>query len=298
MASAVISVPFEKHRAEVKQLRLDIQSLVSRARLVSLENETTTGYGAVQTAEHDREIAFDNFFERRAWYHVEIKRMRQDMEKRERIASAIFERLGRDPMEVCNLVVERKRELQRVLRVGESLDRVRRGQRKAESVQNALRPEVARCLSRMQAALEKQKRRHATLQSQRNIAISARKVAIDELRAACEEVHRKSTLLQRHAPRPGLDSHSGEKLLRYLQSNIDILKEALKQDEKKFQLAQRAELREAETAANDLATLRHIIADHQANLVALHQQIQRLGQQSSSPKAKSPSTVAKPQAAD
>ncbi|CAK8999310.1 EF-hand domain-containing protein [Durusdinium trenchii] len=67
--------------------------------------------------------------------------MRQELESREP-SSNPWDSRDKDPMELYNLLAEKRKELQQLQRVSEGLEHAAEVQRKAESEQSFVRPEI------------------------------------------------------------------------------------------------------------------------------------------------------------
>jgi len=77
------------------------------------------------------------------------KRLRREYEGRDKLGGGPNNPRDKDPMEVQNLLAEKRKELSDLCKVGEGLDRIADAQKRAEAAQNALSPEVAERLARM-----------------------------------------------------------------------------------------------------------------------------------------------------
>mmetsp|Transcript_107232 Transcript_107232/g.277474 ORF Transcript_107232/g.277474 Transcript_107232/m.277474 type:complete len:331 (-) Transcript_107232:112-1104(-) len=302
----------ERHQAEAARLRSEIEVLVRQARLL-LNGDAYIGRppppAVAKRAEREKEL--ESCLEKVDWHRREIKRLRQELENRDQVAASLKDPRDRDPMELQNLLAERRRELQKLQHSGEGLDRVASAQRRAEAEQNALRPEVEEKLSKMRREVEQQKRKHAKLQADRLKLSSARKAAEEELRAANSEVRSRAAQLQPPPPslaqRPprlpggagggcGIGSPTAQpaatpasggttneepKTIRQLRQNVEILREALRQDERRFKGSQKEDCQEIEFASNHVAELQQSIADREAEVAKLQAQLSHGGQRPS-----------------
>merc|ERR1719454_1492633 len=131
-------------------------------------------------------------------------------------------------------------------------------------------PRVEEKLRRIKGEVEQQKRLNVRLQAERQKVGNARKKAEEEARVAGGELRSKAAELRRPAQRSeqgaGGDSPRpvDPKLLKQLRRDIDILTEAVRQDDRKFKLAQREDANEVEFASRQIFELRTRISDQEA----------------------------------
>jgi len=297
----------ERHQAEAARLRSEIEELVKQARLL-LNGDAYMGRQPMpnvgKRAEREKEL--ESCLEKVDWHRREIKRLRQELDSKDQVSGGSKGQRDRDPMELQNLLAERRRELQKLQHSGEGLDRVASAQRRAEAEQNALRPEVEEKLAKMQKEVAQQKRKNAKLQADRQKLSSARKAAEDELRSANGEVRSKVAQLQPPQRPPRMPGAGGggcaspvaqsatpaaggpagapgeePREIKQLRQNIDILREAIRQDERRFKGSQKEDSQEIEFASNHIAELKQSIADREAEVAKLQAQLHQGGQRPS-----------------
>jgi DNA repair exonuclease SbcCD ATPase subunit len=219
------------------------------------------------------------------WYRHEIKRLRSDLANWDSVGGGPGNLVGaqdRDPMEAYNLLVERRKELQRLQHNGQGLDKVAAAQKRAEAAQNALSPELEERLRRKKEEVAQQKRLNIRLQADRQKVDEARKKAEREVRAANNDVRSKASQLKR-PPRPGNNVASGgaadadveQKKLRNLQRDVDILSSAIRQDERKFKAAEREDEQQLEMTRRQITKLTADIAGHEAEIAKLRADLKR-----------------------
>jgi len=259
----------------------EIEELVRQARILlhgGPEGAKPKGSSA-KRAEREREL--EAALEKTDWYQKEIKKLRQELKGRDRLCGGPNDPGDRDPMELQNLLTEKTKELQRVRKTGEGLDRIAEVQRKAEVAQNALSPEIEQRLRFMKNEVEHQKRQNVRLQTERQKVTAARKKAEEEVRTASSELRSKAAQLQK-PPRPGAGGAAGaskaeSNVLRQLRRDVEILKEAARQDERKHRAAQREEAQEVELTSNLISSLKESVAEHEAALAKLRADLRGAG---------------------
>lgn len=271
-----------RHRAEAGRLRAEIEALVRQARLL-LNGEPPRGGRPprphpppLRGRYAEREQELETVLERADWYRRDIRRLQRELD-----AAGGNDGRDRDPMELPNLIAEKKRELGRLRRSGEGLDRVAEAQRRAEAEQNALSPQVEEKLKQIKNEVEQQKRLNVKLFADRQRLVGARKKAEEEVRAAESELRTKAAEL-RVLPRQSGESGGGvdSRILKQLQRDVDILKEALRQDEKKFRSVQKEEESEVESTVNHIAELESKIAEHEAEAAQLRAELREAQERS------------------
>jgi len=260
-----------RHQKEADRLRSEIEELVQQARVMlhgqdprsRLPPKPLEGKRAV------RENQLEACLEKANWYRQEIKRLRKDVESWDRVCgggrSTEQQAQDRDPMETYNLLVERRKELQRLQHNGQGLDRVAAAQRRAEVEQNAMSPDVEDRLRRAKDEVELQKRLNIRLQAERQKVVASKKQEEQELRAANVELRRKAAQLQR-PPRPtNPAAHSGKESqkMEQLRRDVDILSEAVRQDERKHKVFTRDDEQNLEHTRRAVAKLRSDVAGHE-----------------------------------
>ncbi|CAJ1441098.1 unnamed protein product [Effrenium voratum] len=134
-------------------------------------------------------------------------------------------------MELYNLLAERRKELQQLQHVSEGLEHAAEAQRKAESEQSFVRPEIEERLQKAKLEVEQQKRLNVKLQADRLRLSNQRKAAEEELRRVGSELRSKAALLHRKGPTGPAGGPSSN--LEQLRRELDIVRGALRQDERK-----------------------------------------------------------------
>lgn len=260
-----------RHQKESDRLRIEIEGLVRQANIL-LHGNVRLPPRPNPGKRNDREGLLEATLEKSAWYRHEIKRLRKDLESWDRLCSGpnCVGAQERDPMETYNLLVEKRKELQRLQRNGTGLDRVAAAQRKAEAEQNALTPENETRLRNAKDDVEQQKRLHIRMQAERQKVVAAKKKAEQEVRAANTELRSKAAQLQR-PPRPTkTDPQGGEpQQLRQLRRDVDILSEAVWQDERKHKAGQRDDEQQLDYQRRAIAKLRTDCAGHDVEIAKL-----------------------------
>lgn len=259
--------PTERHQAEAYRLRSEIEELVRQARALLYGEDHNRRFPPRPAAgkRADRQNELEAALEKADWYRRDIKRLRRELES-SYISKGPAEAKDRDPMEVHNLLCERRQELQRIQRSGEGLDRVAAAQRRAEAAQNALTPEIEDRLRRTKDEVEQQKRLNIRLQHDRPKVVNARKKVEEEVRAMNGEVRSKAAKLQRPG-RPvaaGYDAEPGK--IRQLRRDVDILTQAVHQDERKYKASQREDEQQLEFMRRHAEKLQDDIGHHEAEI--------------------------------
>jgi len=270
---------FDRHEAEAERLRTEIEQLVKRARLL-LHGQPNAARPPVprapqhpRRAERDKEL--EQTLEKADWFRREIKRMRQELETRDQMVQTPWpaDSSDRDPMELYNLLAEKRRELQQLKMSTEGLDRAAETQRKAESAQSYVPPELEEKLRRTKQEVEQQKKLNVKLQADRLKLSNARKAAEEELRAVGSEVRTKAALLQRPVQGSrGASPQKGSKesdVIAQLRREIDILQGALRQDDKKHRAMLKEDSSEVDSAAVHVQSLQKDIDEREARIAKL-----------------------------
>lgn len=256
----------ERQRAEAATLRSQLEELVHRARVL-LNGESSAGRPPVPAAtrgQRDRE--FEQCLEKVEWHRREIKRLRKEIDARDQAFSK-KDAKGRDPTELRNLLVERRRELQQLQRAGEGLERVASAQKRAEAEQNVVKPDLQEKLARIRKEFEMHKRKNIKLQSERLKVSTARKKAEEDVRDANQDARSKAAQLKPQQTRGrSPNTGFGKDSLKQLRQNVDILREAKRQDERKFRIAQREESQEAEFSQQQVAELRELVVHKETEI--------------------------------
>merc|ERR1719171_2066189 len=142
----------ERQEAEGARLRNELGLLAQRAR-AALAGEGTKQVAKPSSArskqKDDSDAQMQDALQKIEWYRAEIKRLRQELEGRERLNLA-GGREDRDPMELLNLIAERRAVLKELSKESKGLDRIAEAQRRAEAAQSAMSPEVEERLRKLQ----------------------------------------------------------------------------------------------------------------------------------------------------
>lgn len=270
---------FDRHQAEADRLRAEIEQLVKRARLL-LHGQPNAARPPVprapqhpRRAERDKEL--EQALEKADWFRNEIKRMRQELAARDQMVQTPWpaDSTDRDPMELYNLLAEKRRELQQLKIATEGLDRAAEAQRKAENAQNYVPPELEERLRRTKQEVDQQKKLNVKLQADRLKLSNARKAAEEELRTVGNEVRTKAALLQR--PR-GTSPQKGSKetdAIAQLKREVDILHGALRQDDRKHKASIKEESQDVDSAATIVQSLQKSVEEREARIAKLRAQI-------------------------
>lgn len=268
----------ERCATEALHMRAEVEALLRQARVL-LRGEAPPVSGRRPIALHPKRLERDQqleiALERADWHRREIRRLRADLENREKMHGHQVDPRDRDPMELHNLLVEKRKELQRIQRNIESMEHVNEVQRRAEVKDSALRPEVYEKLQRLKMEVELHKRHNIKLQADRLKVSGARKAAEDELRVAKGEQRTKALQLQR-PPRPNGPAGAEEEptALRALRRDVDVLRGALRQDERRFKATEKEDTSEVEFAAEQLAHLQKSLTEKKAVLERLKTSVQ------------------------
>jgi len=276
-----------KHQAEAARLRKEIEHLVKRAQLL-LHGEPNASRPPAPRAPHprraEREKEMEQALEKADWFRQEIKRMRQELDSRDHNANPAAwpaeyrETSDRDPMELYNLIAEKRRELQQLHHVTEGLERVAEAQRKAQSAQNFVRPEIHERLRKITNEVEQQKRLNVKLQADRLKLSSQRKAADESLRSLGSELRNKAAQLQRPArvssggntPERGPEE---SKTLQQLRRDVDILRGAVRQDSKKHRALLKEDFQEVDYSEAHVESLKKSIEEREAVISKLRIQL-------------------------
>eukprot|EP00930_Biecheleria_cincta_P093112 TRINITY_DN83275_c0_g1_i1.p1 TRINITY_DN83275_c0_g1~~TRINITY_DN83275_c0_g1_i1.p1 ORF type:complete len:317 (-),score=68.95 TRINITY_DN83275_c0_g1_i1:58-1008(-) len=269
---------FDRHQAEAERLRTEIEQLVKRARLL-LHGQPNAARPPMPRAPHprraERDKELEQALEKADWFRREIKRMRQELDTRDQMVQTPWpaDSTDRDPMELYNLLAEKRRELQQLKLATEGLDRAAEAQRKAESAQSYVPPELEEKLRRTKHEVEQQKKLNVKLQADRLKLSSARKAAEEELRAVGSEVRTKAALLQRPAQSSrGASPHKGSKesdVIAQLKREIDILQGALRQDDRKHKAMLKEDSQEVDSVSLHVQSLQKDIEEREARIAKL-----------------------------
>lgn len=279
-----------KHEAEVARLREQVSSLVQQARVLLHGDAALRLQKPIHAKRAERERELEETLEKAERYRREVKKLRPQLDACYDPHLAALGAEERDPMELQNLIVEKRKDLQRLKKNGEGLDKIAEAQQRAERAQNALSPELEEKLRKAKADVEEQKRLNVRLQAERHKVGVTRQKAEEEARAAGGELRSKAAGLRVELrPKPKGSQNSGPsensgargdngesadaKMLRQLRRENDILEEAVRQDERKFKAAQREDTSEADYAARQAASLRESIAAQEAEVARLRAQL-------------------------
>lgn len=177
----------------------------------------------------------------------------------------------KDPMELYNLLAERRKELQQLQRVSEGLEHAAEVQRKAENAQSAVRPEIEERLQKVKMEVDQQKRLNVKLQADRLKLSNQRKAIEEEIRKVGSELRSKAALLHRKGP-TGQEKGS-QTVLEQLRREIDILRGALRQDERKHRAMLKEDSQEVDFAAAHVQSLQKSIEEREAQVAKLRASI-------------------------
>jgi len=268
-----------RHKEEATRLRAEVEALVQRARVLLHGEAHSKPPQAKSGKRAEREHELEAALEKAEWYRKESKRLQQELASVEErpvgLANAADVR-GHDPMELQNLVAQKRKELHNLKKSGEGLDKIARAQRKAEAAQNALSPQVEERLKHAKEEVEQQKRLNMQLFAERQKLAGVRKKLDGEVRAAQNELRSREKELpvaargaakERAGHGQGKSvgpAHRGESaVLKQLRRDVDIIREAIRQDDRKFKASQREEEQEADAMSRQVATLEDSIAKHE-----------------------------------
>ncbi|CAE7813108.1 unnamed protein product, partial [Symbiodinium sp. CCMP2456] len=123
-------------------------------------------------------------------------------------------------------------------------------QRKAENAQSAVRPEIEERLQKVKMEVDQQKRLNVKLQADRLKLSNQRKAIEEEIRKVGSELRSKAALLHRKGP-TGQEKGS-QTVLEQLRREIDILRGALRQDERKHRAMLKEDSQEVGLLAGQL----------------------------------------------
>eukprot|EP00434_Breviolum_minutum_P028940 symbB.v1.2.025598.t1/scaffold2482.1/size80432/4 len=194
--------------------------------------------------------------------------MRQELESRDHYPSSNpWDSRDKDPMELYNLLAEKRKELQQLQRVSEGLEHAAEVQRKAESEQSFVRPEIEERLQKAKLEVEQQKRLNVKLQSDRLKLSNQRKAVEEDLRKVGSELRSKGALLHRKGLPAG--EKGGHSILEQLRREVDILRGALKQDERKHRAMLKEDSQEVDFAAAHVQSLEKAIEEREAQISKL-----------------------------
>lgn len=282
----------EQCQEEVARLREKVAELLRQARvLLHGDAQSKPSPRPVLAKRAEREQELEKALEKADWYRQEIRRLQKELDSRGAArggGNPSWDQQERDPMELQNLLAEKRKELQQLKRSGDGLDRIAEAQRRAEAVQNSMTPENAEKLQRIKDEVEKQRRLNVKLFSDRQKLVNACKKTEAQVRTAEQELRNKAAEL-RLPPRipggaggggardAGKDASSEPQVLKQLQRDVDILKEALRQDERRFRSSERAEEQEAESVLGSVRSLQKSVAEHEAHADRLRTELRESG---------------------
>lgn len=282
----------QQHQEEVSHLRAKVEELVRQARvLLHGEAHSKVSPRPLLAKRAEREQELEKALEKADWYRHEIKRLQKEVETRGGArggGNPIGDPQERDPMELQNLLAQKRKELHRLKRSGEGLDRIAEVQRRAEAEQNSMTPGNAEKLNRAKEEVEQQRRLNVKLFSERQKLMSACKKAEAQVRSAEQDLRNKAAELRLPPRMPGdaagkaggregsgRDSGAEPQVLKQLQRDVDILKEAVRQDERKFRSAERAQENEAQSTSDGIDELRRNESKREAEVARLRAELRR-----------------------
>eukprot|EP00411_Alexandrium_monilatum_P040615 CAMPEP_0175410652 /NCGR_PEP_ID=MMETSP0095-20121207/41723_1 /TAXON_ID=311494 /ORGANISM="Alexandrium monilatum, Strain CCMP3105" /LENGTH=281 /DNA_ID=CAMNT_0016709617 /DNA_START=42 /DNA_END=883 /DNA_ORIENTATION=- len=269
----------EEEEEEGLRLREKVEELLRQARLIlhgDAPSKPSPRPAIAKRAEREQEL--ERALEKADWYRQEIKRLQKELDARGAArggGSALGDPQERDPMELQNLLAEKRKDLQQLKRSGEGLDRIAEAQRRAEAAQNSMTPENAERLQRAKDEVENKRRLNVKLFSERQKLASACKKAEAQVRAAEAELRSKAAELRPPPRAAGVaggnardaaakDAVTEPQVLKQLQRDVDILKEAVRQDERKFRTSERSDEQQSEAASSSIRGLEEAIAEREA----------------------------------
>eukprot|EP00747_Dinoflagellata_sp_TGD_P167365 gnl/TRDRNA2_/TRDRNA2_191642_c0_seq1.p1 gnl/TRDRNA2_/TRDRNA2_191642_c0~~gnl/TRDRNA2_/TRDRNA2_191642_c0_seq1.p1 ORF type:complete len:431 (-),score=118.49 gnl/TRDRNA2_/TRDRNA2_191642_c0_seq1:80-1372(-) len=265
----------ERHRDESLRHRAELEELLRRAQALQSCKFLRRGQkpGTVAAAKADRESELDAVLERTVQYRQEIKRLRRELESRERAAAGEH----RDPMELPNQISQRRRELSALQRAGAGLDKVAEAQKRAERAQNAVNPEIAEKKKFLKEGVEKERQLYIKLMAEKQRADKARKSSESEVRKAERELNGKAKQLERpsHVSPKGRGLIEEPPKLKLLRRDADILAEAVRQDERRLQLRKNEDDQLVGHARSQISKLNESIANREANLGRLREELRQ-----------------------
>lgn len=272
----------ERHREEAMRLRAKVEALVQQARLL-LHGD---GAGRQPPSQRpmiakrvEREQELEKALEKTNWYQRELKRLKRELESsvvRVGGNNAMGDPQERDPLELQNLLAEKRKELQRLRKSGEGLDQMQERQRRAEEAQNKVSPENQERLNRIKGEVEVNKRQSVQLFAERQKLVAFRKKLDADVRSAGNELRNKAAPLKL-PPRVPTDGYGEPMVLRTLRRDLDILTEAVRQDERKFQAAERTEDQEIDSVSANIQLQQEGIGDHETEVARLRAELRDLG---------------------
>jgi len=284
---------------DVYTIRSRVEELVRQARLLlHSDGNAKPSARPLHAKRAEREEELEKALEKADWYRQETKRLQKELEQRSAAARGTGHPNGdvqeRDPFERKNLIAERRKELHRLKHSGEALDRIADAQRRAEAEQNAMTPENAERLAKIKDEVDQQKRQNIKLFADRQKLGGALKKAEAQVRSLESEVRSRAAELRPPRP-PGEAARAGgakevsgsssdpQNVIRQLQRDADILREAVRQDERKFRAAERSEDEQRDGISNRIQVLQAGIVEHEAENNKIRAQLQDLGTKASDP---------------
>jgi len=284
---------------DVHTIRSRVEELVRQARLLlHSDGNAKPSARPLHAKRAEREEELERALEKADWYRQETKRLQKELEQRTAAARGTGNPNGdvqeRDPLERKNLIAERRKELQSLKHSGEALDRIAEAQRRAEAEQNAMTPENAEKLAGIRGEVDQQKRLNIKLFADRQKLGGALKKAEAQVRSLESELRSRAAELRPPRP-PGEGAKAGgakeaaagssepQHVLRQLQRDADILREAVRQDERKFRAAERSEDEQREGVSTRIQVLHAGITEHEAENNRVRAQLQDLGTKASDP---------------
>eukprot|EP00927_Polykrikos_kofoidii_P054345 TRINITY_DN48773_c0_g1_i1.p1 TRINITY_DN48773_c0_g1~~TRINITY_DN48773_c0_g1_i1.p1 ORF type:complete len:371 (+),score=77.67 TRINITY_DN48773_c0_g1_i1:98-1210(+) len=247
-----------KHLAEVARLRAVVVDLVHHAKiLLHGDGYEKVGKAPSHAKAIERDQEMEVTLEKTEWYRKENKLLRQQVEGAyNRRPSGPSDPRERDPMELQNLLVERRKELQRLKKDGAGLDRVAEAQRRAETTQNSINPEVEAKLRRMKGQVDQQKMMNVKLQAERQKMNELRIKTEEDVRSAGSDLRNKAAELRRPPQSHRSDNGNGkgddQKSVKQLQRDMDIVRDAIEKDDRRFKAAMREDRQESEDTSKQM----------------------------------------------
>lgn len=241
---------------EATTLRSEIDELVRQAKVLLYgEGRAARPPKPGNARRMEREQQLEAALERNDWYRRDNRRLRKDIEVLEQ-QEVVLDGHEKDPVELQNLLSQRRKELLLLRKNGEGLDRIAEVQRRAEVEQKALRPSVNHRLQSGKSEIEQQKRLNVRLQADRLRLVTEQKHAEARARLFGQEFRQKEKLVLK-SPGPA----ETDSVLRSLQREIKVLTEALRQDDKKFRGAMHEEDQSVEQIHEKVVRLEKNVKD-------------------------------------
>merc|ERR1719421_1561446 len=136
-----------RHEVEGQRLRRELGELTQQA-LAVLQGRPPPPRAQQQQRTPNYDAKLNDALERIRWYQAEIARLRQELEGRKRV-NVMGREEDRDPMELLNLIAERRAVLQELSKETASLDQIAVMQHRAEAAHNSMTPAVEERLRRL-----------------------------------------------------------------------------------------------------------------------------------------------------